>query len=109
MEQEKGPRNRTNGNESTGRRKMSVPTEDGNIDRRHKGKFPIKNIPARIGEPIHKAINELLEVLYKNAAAIPETLGVGRNGHIGLLMDAEVYANVSTTAYTRPTEPGPIA
>ena len=88
---------------------MSVPTEDGDIGWIHKGKFPIKNIPARIGEPIYKAIKELLQVLYTNAAAILETLGGGRNDHIGLLSDAEVYANVSTTAYTRPTEPGPIA
>ena len=41
-----------------------------------------------------------------NAAAIPMTLGVGCNGHTGLVMDAAVYDNVSTTAYASPTEPG---
>ena len=44
-----------------------------------------------------------------NAAAIPTTLGVGRNGNIGILMDTAAYANVATTAYERPDEPGPYA
>ena len=35
------------------------------------------------------------------------TLRGRRNGHIGLLMDTAVYANVATTAYAKPTEPGP--
>ena len=70
-------------------------------------KLPIKNIPAIIGETIYKAINEVWEVLYANAASIRSTLGEGRNGLIGIIMEGAVYANVSTTAYTRPTEPGP--
>ena len=44
-----------------------------------------------------------------NAAAIPTTLVGGRNGHIGFIMYAAVYANISTTSYARPTEPGPYA
>ena len=36
-------------------------------------------------------------------------LGGGGNGPIGLLMDAEVYATMAATAYTRPTEPVPHA
>ena len=71
--------------------------------------FPIKNIPKIIGEPIYKAINKLREALYANSASIPTTLGGGRNGHIGLLMDAVVYDNVATTDYAIPTEPGPYA
>ena len=34
-------------------------------------KFPIKNIPNTIGDPTYKAINELREALYSNAAVIP--------------------------------------
>ena len=33
----------------------------------------------------------------------------GRNVHIGLIMDAAVYANFSAKAYARPTEPGTYA
>ena len=72
-------------------------------------KFPIKNTPKIIGDPTYKSMNEMREVLYANAASIPTTLGRPQNGHIGLLIDTSVYANVATTAYTRPTEPGPYA
>ena len=74
-----------------------------------RSKFPIKSILTIIGEPTYKAINEVQEALYKNAAAILATLRGGRNGRIGLIMDASVYANVSTTEYLRPTEPLPYA
>ena len=69
-------------------------------------KLPIKNIPAIVGEPTYKAINKVREALYENSGAIPTTLGRERNGHIGLIMYAEVYANVLTMAYASPTEPG---
>ena len=72
-------------------------------------KLPIKNVPDIIGEPNYKAINKVREVLYANVAAILTTLGGGYNGHIGLIMDVSVYANVSTPSYTRRTEIGPYA
>ena len=62
-----------------------------------------------ISDPNYKAIKKLREALYENAATIPMMLRGRRNGHIGLLMDTEVYANVATTAYARPAEPGPYA
>ena len=40
-----------------------------------RAKFPIKNIPYIIGEPTYKAINEIREALYLNAAVIPTMLG----------------------------------
>ena len=74
-----------------------------------RAKFPIKTIPAIIGDPTYKAINDLREALYANAATIPTMLGGARNGHIGLLMDTSVYANIATTDYTIPTETGTYA
>ena len=71
-----------------------------------RAKFPIKTILGIIGERTYKANNKLREALYANAAAIPMTLGGGRNGHISLLTDVAVYSNVDTTAYARSTEPG---
>ena len=74
-----------------------------------RAKFPIKNIPNIIGEPTYKAINEIREALYLNAAVIPTMLGGGggRNIHISLLMDAEVYTNIASIRYTRSTDSGP--
>ena len=72
-------------------------------------KFHIKTIPRIIGEPIYKAINKSREAMYKNVAAIPTEIGGGINGPIGLIVDEVVFANVATTAYASPTEPGPYA
>ena len=47
--------------------------------------------------------------MYKNAAVMHTTIRGGRNGYIGLLMDASFYANVATTAHTRPAETGQYA
>ena len=63
-----------------------------------RSKFLIKIIPEIIGGPTYRAVNKVCEALYANASAIPTTLGGGHNGHIGLIMDAALYDNVSTTA-----------
>ena len=72
--------------------------------------LPIKTTPNIIIEPAYKAINDLREVMYANAAAILTKFGGGRgNGHIGLLTDAAIYANVTNTGYTRTADMGPYA
>ena len=68
-------------------------------------KLPIKTIPNVIGDPTYKAINELREALYVNAATRPTTLGEGEMATSGSIMDAAVYANLYKTAYTKPKEP----
>ena len=50
-----------------------------------------------------------MEALYENSATIPTALRRRRNGHIDLLTDAAVYANVATTAFAWPTDPAPYA
>ena len=40
-----------------------------------------------------------------NAAAILTMLDGGHNYHVGLIMDASVYANLSVTPDTKPPEP----
>ena len=37
------------------------------------------------------------------AAFVPSTLGCGLHGHLGLITDATTYAQISNTAYVRPT------
>ena len=73
-----------------------------------RSKLPLKNIPRIIVEPTYKAINKLMEALYENSATIPTALRRRRNGHIGLLTDAAVYANVATTAFAWPTDTAPL-
>ena len=60
-------------------------------------KLPIKTIPNVIGDPTYKAINELREALYVNAADILTTIGGGRNCNAELIMDAAVYDNILVT------------
>ena len=42
--------------------------------------------------------------MYGNAATLPTTLGGGAHGHVGLIMKAKLYMNLSQTAYVSPTE-----
>eukprot|EP00957_Ditylum_brightwellii_P098978 7539913-Ditylum_brightwellii.AAC.1 len=43
--------------------------------------------------------------LYSNAGANPTGLGGGQHGHIGLVMDPELYTTLSATVYLAPTVP----
>ena len=69
-----------------------------------RAKSPIETITNIIGDTTYKAITELREALYANAAATPTALGGGRNGHVRLIMYTSVFANVSDMAYTIPTD-----
>ena len=50
-----------------------------------KAKFPIKTIPNMIGGPAYKAVNEMRQVMYANAATIPTTPRVGGGGKIAAM------------------------
>ena len=71
------------------------------------GKFPHKNLPAIQGEPTYATINDVMQIMYANAAAVPTTLGGGKHGHIGLIMKDSLYATLSTDAFIVPTPLGP--
>ena len=45
----------------------------------------------------------------KNAASVVSNLGGGNHGHLGLVLNAVLYALVSATAYVRPVHPGDFA
>ena len=70
-------------------------------------KFPVKTIPPIQGEPNYESINEIIQVLYANAASLATTYGGGQHGHIGLIMKPEIYATLSATPYANPVDPGP--
>jgi hypothetical protein len=71
-------------------------------------KFPNKRLPIIDGEPDYASISTMVQLLYGNAATLKTTLGGGRNGHIGIIMPAELYATLSVTPYNSPPDPGPI-
>lgn len=70
-------------------------------------KFPLKNIPSITGEPNYASINDMVQMLYGNAASLSTTIGGGAHGHIGLLMTPALYATLSATPYIPPPDPGP--
>ena len=71
-------------------------------------KFPIKTLPRIDGEPTYENINEMMQILYANAATLQSTMGGGTHGHIGLIMKPELYRTLSNIPYTIPVDPGPI-
>eukprot|EP00957_Ditylum_brightwellii_P060131 4566533-Ditylum_brightwellii.AAC.1 len=68
-------------------------------------KFPHKMLPCVDGGPTYESIHELMMAMYTNAASVPTILGGGAHSHIGLVMDATLYATLSTTAYITATAP----
>jgi hypothetical protein len=71
-------------------------------------KFPTKRLPIIDGETDYATISTMVQLLYGNAATLTTTLGGRRNGHIGIIMPAELYATLSATPYHGPPDPGPI-
>jgi hypothetical protein len=71
-------------------------------------KFPTKRLPIIDGEPDYASISKMVQLLYSNAATLATTLGGGRNGHIGIIMPAELYATLSNVPYHGPPDPGPV-
>ena len=71
-------------------------------------KFPAKTIPHIQGEPDYASINDMVQMLYSNAASLATTLGGGQHGHIGLIMTPILYATLSIAPYLNPPDPGPI-
>ena len=71
------------------------------------GKFPHKKLPVIQGEPTYATINDVMQIMYANAAAVPTSLGGGKHGHIGLVMKDSLYATISPDAFIVPEPPGP--
>jgi hypothetical protein len=50
----------------------------------------------------------MVQLLYSNAATLAMTLGGGRNGHIGIIMPATLYATLSDIPYNGRPDPGAV-
>lgn len=57
------------------------------------------------GEPTFSALKLLTREVKANAMAVHSTLGGGAHGHLGLVLSAAQYADVSRTPFTRPAFP----
>jgi hypothetical protein len=71
-------------------------------------KISTKRLPVIDGEPDYASISIMVQLLYSNAATLATTLGGGRNGHIGIIMPAALYATLSDIPYTGPPDPGAV-
>ena len=71
-------------------------------------KFPMKKLPRIDGEPTYESINDMMQMLYANAATLSTTIGGGIHGHIGLIMKPALYRTLSAIPYVIPVDPGPI-
>ena len=59
------------------------------------------------GEPTYEALSKLHQELKANANAVPTTLGGGRHGHLGLVVNQTTYDRIApNTPFARPPNPG---
>ena len=57
------------------------------------------------GEPTFSALKLLTREVKANAMAVHSTIGGGAHGHLGLVLSAAQYANISPTQFARPAFP----
>ena len=69
-------------------------------------KFLMKAMPKIYGEPDYGNTNTMMKLLYGNAASLPTTLGGGQHGHIGIIMNPQLYTTLANTPYESPPDPG---
>ena len=68
--------------------------------------FDHKKLTPISGEPTFQTLKDLKDELRANAASVPSDLGGGLYGHLGLVLSATEYAQVTPHAYIRPADPG---
>lgn len=80
-------------------------------------RFTVPNVDAMItafpeepmaiaGRPTYEELTKLRSAMYANASSVDSEAGGGSHGHLGMLMEPTVYANVHATAWEDPTPPG---
>ena len=58
-------------------------------------KFPINSLHRIDGEPRYESLNEMIQMLYANAATLPTMTGGVTHGQIGLIMKPALYSTLS--------------
>ena len=68
--------------------------------------FELANLTPIRGEPTFEMFHKLWNEIKVNARSVYSHLGIGTHGHLGLVLTAEQYADLSNTVFTRPSHPG---
>ena len=71
--------------------------------------FDRSNLTPIRGEPMYETVHKLWNEIKANVCSVYLHLGGGTHGHLGLVLTAAQYADISTTVFTRPSHPGPLA
>ena len=59
------------------------------------------------GKPTYETLKKLKKQLKSNAQSVESSLGGGRYGHLGLVINPTEYAKISTEAFVKPARPTP--
>jgi hypothetical protein len=70
--------------------------------------FPHLELTATTEWPTIATTNRLRKELYDNAMSVETSTGGGENGHLGLVMPADKYAEHAGVAFAAPAHPGPL-
>ena len=68
--------------------------------------FPHPITTAIHGKPTFTTLYKLKKEIMANAASVPSTLGGGQHGHLGLILTAPQYNNISLVPFLKPRDPG---
>ena len=71
--------------------------------------FERDNLTPIPGKPTYETVHKLWNEVRANARSVYSHLDGGTHGHLGLVLTAAHYADISNTVFTRPTPPGPLA
>ena len=68
--------------------------------------FELANLTPIRGEPTFETVHKLWNEIKVNARSVYSHLGIGTHGHLGLVLAAAKYSDVSNTVLTRTAHPG---
>ena len=71
--------------------------------------FERANLTPIHGEPTYETVHKLWNKIKANARSVYSHLGGGTHGHLSLVLTAAQYADISTTFFTRVSQPAPLA
>ena len=71
--------------------------------------FEQANLTPIRGEPTYETVHKLWNEIKANTRSVYSHLGGGTHGHLGLVLTAAQYADISNTVFTRQAHPGPLA
>jgi hypothetical protein len=71
--------------------------------------FPHSSLPKVTGEPTFEDLKVIRRLLNTNAMSVLSYIGVGRHGHLGIIMTNEEYFAIAADVFPIPDNPGALA